>query len=118
MGTYWQAKPHTQQKYNILGKYLAACGKFARIYRNFAYIDTHGGSGLVEMVDEGAEHSLFPDCFSERKVAGSPLIAARAVQAWSEGKEFPCHIIEIDPGRYATLEQSTHDYLWVHTHLA
>jgi three-Cys-motif partner protein len=116
MGTYWQAKPHAQQKYNILGKYLAACGKFARKYQNFAYIDTHGGSGIVEMVDEGSEHPLFPDYSPERMVAGSPLIAARAIQAWSEGKAFPCHIIEIDSDRYATLEQSTQEFPWVRTH--
>lgn len=116
MGTYWQAKPHARQKYNILGKYLVECGKFARKYRNFAYIDTHGGSGLVEMVDEGSECPLLSDSSVERMVAGSPLIAARAIQAWSEGKEFPCHIIEINPDYYATLKQSTQEFHWVHTH--
>jgi len=67
------------------------------------------------MVDEGGP--LFPDSPVERKVEGSPLIAARAIQAWSGGKEFPCHIIEIDLGRFATLEQSTHEFPWIRTHL-
>jgi three-Cys-motif partner protein len=108
---YWTAKPHAEQKYTILGKYLAACGTFARRYRNFAYIDTHGGSGLVKMEEEAPLLSI-----STRHIEGSPLIAARAIQAWAGGREFPCHIIEIHPGRYETLCQSMAAFPWVHAH--
>jgi len=112
---YWKAKPHAQQKYNILSKYLAACGKFARKYRNFAYIDTHGGSGLIEVEEKRKKKTpLFTT--SNRQMEGSPLIAAHAIQAWAEGKEFPCYIIEIHPGRYVTLQESTAAFPWVHTH--
>lgn len=108
---YWTAKPHAEQKYAILGKYLAACGNFARKYRNFAYIDSHGGSGLIEMEDNAP---LFSPGL--RQTPGSPLIAARAIQAWSKHSQFPCHVIEIHPGRYATLRQSTAAYPWIKTH--
>lgn len=108
---YWKAKPHAEQKYTILGKYLAACGTLARKYGNFVYIDTHGGSGLIEMEDDTPLLSTMP-----RRTEGSPLVAARAMQAWSSGKEFPCHIMEIHPGRYDTLCQSTANFSWVRTH--
>jgi three-Cys-motif partner protein len=109
---YWKAKPHAEQKYTILGKYLAACGTFARKYGNFVYVDTHGGSGLIEMENDIPLLSTIP-----QRTEGSPLIAVHAVQAWSGKKQFPCHIIEIHPGRYDTLHQSTAGFSWVHTHL-
>ncbi len=80
-------KKHTFQKYDILRKYLKACLTFEKKYQNFAYIDTHGGSGKV--VFEGHE------------VHGSPLIAA-------ESEAHPqCYAIEIDVGRRLLLRKAT-----------
>jgi three-Cys-motif partner protein len=80
-------KPHTLHKYNILRKYLAVCKKFDEHYSNFVYVDTHGGSGKVQL--------------KGKLVDGSPLIAGN----WSP--QFPCHIVEIDPNRYRNLCAST-----------
>jgi three-Cys-motif partner protein len=55
---------HALHKYSILRKYFQACLKFQEKYRNFSYIDTHGGSGRV--LFEGIEQF------------GSPLIAAKS----------------------------------------
>jgi three-Cys-motif partner protein len=81
-----QIQKHTLQKYNILRKYFEACLKFEKIYKNFAYIDTHGGSGKV--------------LFEGQQVHGSPLIAA-------ESKVHPeCYAIEIDEERRLLLRKA------------
>ena len=86
-----EIKPHTLHKYNILRKYLNVCKTFNRIYNNFVYIDTHGGSGRVSF-RRGREWK-----------EGSPLIASR----WNPNT--PCHIVEIDPNTYQCLCNSTSD---------
>ncbi|MGA2876316.1 MAG: three-Cys-motif partner protein TcmP [Nitrososphaerales archaeon] len=86
--SYWETGPWTHRKYTILRKYLEACEKFAGKYRNFAYSETHGGSGRIRLTSNGLEED------------GSPLIAGRITPS------FPCHIVEIDPGRFATLQTS------------
>ncbi len=78
-------KKHTFQKYNILRKYFEACLKFENIYGNFAYIDTHGGSGNV--------------LFNGQAVHGSPLIA-------TESKVPQCYAIEIDKERRLLLQKA------------
>lgn len=83
-------KPHTLHKYSILKKYLGVCKIFDKHYSNFVYVDTHGGSGKVQL--EGQ---------SSQWVDGSPLIAGK----WTP--QFPCHIVEIDPNRYGSLCAST-----------
>jgi three-Cys-motif partner protein len=83
---YLSIKPHTLHKYSILKKYLDVCKIFDRHYSNFVYVDTHGGSGRVQL--EGNRPSW---------VDGSPLIAAN----WTP--QFPCHVVEIDPKRYGCL---------------
>ena len=77
-------------KYNILRKYLGVCKIFDKHYSNFVYVDTHGGSGKVQLEGRNLEWT-----------DGSPLIAAN----WSP--QFPCHVIEIDPDRYRSLCEST-----------
>src|SRR4030065_182080 len=81
---YINIKPHTLHKYNVLKKYLDVCKTFNRVYNNFIYIDTHGGSGKVFLQ-------------SNQQVDGSPLIASN----WNPNA--PCHIIEIDPETYRCL---------------
>jgi len=88
--SFLSIKPHTLHKYNILRKYLGVCKIFDKHYSNCVYVDTHGGSGRVQL--EGA---------NAKWVEGSPLIAAM----WTP--QFPCHIIEIDPDRYGSLCEST-----------
>ena len=88
--SYLTIKPHTLHKYNVLKKYLGVCKVFDSHYSNFVYIDTHGGSGKVQL--EGQ---------SSQWVDGSPLIAGN----WTP--QFPCHIVEIDPNRYGSLCTST-----------
>lgn len=83
-------KPHTLHKYNILRKYLGVCKVFDKHYSNFVYVDTHGGSGKVQLEGRNVEW-----------VDGSPLIAGK----WTP--QFPCHIVEIDPNRYGNLCTST-----------
>jgi three-Cys-motif partner protein len=85
-------KKHSRGKYRILRKYLRACETFARKYENFAYIETHGGSGKVLDIEKGELDD------------GSTLIAAKIKPS------FPCYIVEIDPGRYKLLEESTKDF--------
>jgi three-Cys-motif partner protein len=85
-------KKHSRGKYRILRKYLRACETFARKYENFAYIETHGGSGKVLDIEKGELDD------------GSTLIAAKIKPS------FPCYIIEIDPERYKLLEESTKDF--------
>jgi len=81
-----EIKKHTKQKYSILRKYLKACLTFEKIYGNFAYIDTHGGSGKV--------------LFEGRETNGSPLIAA-------ESEAHPqCYAIEIDKDRRLLLRKA------------
>ena len=84
---YLNIEPHTLRKYNILKKYLEVCKKFDKHYSNFVYVDTHGGSGKVNL--------------NGQWVQGSPLIAAE----WTPS--FPCHIVEIDPAIYRCLCKST-----------
>jgi len=86
---YMKIKDHTLTKHTILEKYLKACERFQNKYSNFCYIDTHGGSGLVNYKDEIR--------------SGSPIIAAKI-------HPYPCHVIEIDPMRYSCLEESTKKY--------
>jgi three-Cys-motif partner protein len=78
-------------KYSILRKYLAVCKTFNRIYDNFVYIDTHGGSGRVSFKSNG------------ELTEGSPLIAS----LWNP--KAPCHIVELDPDTYNNLRASTSD---------
>jgi len=81
-----QIKKHTLQKYEILRKYLAACLQFEKKYQNFAYIDTHGGSGKV--------------LFEGKEVDGSPLIGA-------ESEAHPqCYAIEINQERRLLLRKA------------
>jgi three-Cys-motif partner protein len=84
---YVEIKPHWLTKHKILGKYLNACLKFQEIYSNFAYIDSHGGSGRVLL--------------DGKQTDGSPLIAA------SRLKSFPCHITEINEESYRRLVESS-----------
>ena len=85
---YLVIKEHTLlKKYTILRKYLDACIVFHKKYHNFAYIDTHGGSGKV--------------IFKGELEDGSPLIAAKAAEG------FPCYIVEIDDERFNLLKKST-----------
>lgn len=87
---FLKIKPHTLHKYNILKKYLGVCRLFDKHYANFVYVDTHGGSGKVQLEDQGSQW-----------VDGSPLIAGN----WTPN--FPCHIVEIDPNRFRSLCAST-----------
>lgn len=95
---YIEIKPHTLHKYNILRKYLNVCKTFNRIYNNFVYIDTHGGSGRVSF-RHGKEW-----------IEGSPLIASR----WNPNT--PCHIVEIDVATYQCLCKSTSSCRNIHTY--
>ncbi|MGI0012564.1 MAG: three-Cys-motif partner protein TcmP, partial [Nitrososphaera sp.] len=88
--SYLPVADHAQHKYNILHKYLAACKKFSNKYGNFEYVDTHGGSGQVVL--------------NGQYIAGSPRIA-RALDP-----SFPCHIVEIDRRRFATLQESMRNF--------
>jgi three-Cys-motif partner protein len=81
-----QIKKHTLQKYDILRKYLKACLTFEKKYENFAYIDTHGGSGKV--------------LFEGKEINGSPLIGA-------ESEAHPqCYAIEINQERRMLLRKA------------
>lgn len=93
-----EVKPHTLHKYNILRKYLNVCKTFARIYNNFVYVDTHGGSGRVSFRR------------GRKWIDGSPLIASR----WNPNA--PCHIVEIDPDTYQCLCNSSSDCGNIHTY--
>lgn len=84
-----QIKPHSRRKYSILRKYLDACEILSNKYRNFAYIDTHGGTGKVL------------DLETRKSADGSVLTAAK------HQPSFPCHVAEIDRGHYETLRMAT-----------
>jgi len=87
-----EVKAHSRRKHSILRKYLGACKVFSDKYQNFAYIDTHGGTG--EVID-----------FETRKHDdGSVLVAAKLQPS------FPCYVVEIDPNNYKLLQQSTQKY--------
>jgi len=81
-----EVSDHAKHKYNILDKYLRACKRVYEKYGNFEYIDTQGGSG------QGVLNGQY--------IAGSPRIAGAL------DPSFPCHIIEVDKKRFATLQQS------------
>jgi three-Cys-motif partner protein len=89
-------KPHSHKKYTILKKYLGACEKFSNKYQNFAYIDTHGGTGEVFDVASG------------KTCPGSVLTAANIMPT------FPCYVVEIDPERYELLKQRVTGYPHIH----
>lgn len=89
-------KPHSRKKYTILKKYLGACEKFSDKYQNFAYIDTHGGTGEVF------------DVTDKKSCPGSVLTAAKIMPS------FPCYVVEIDPNHYNVLKQHTKDYPHIH----
>jgi three-Cys-motif partner protein len=72
-------------------KYLAACKKFSDNYGNFAYIDTHGGTGRVLDIDR------------EEVKDGSVLLAAKVTPS------FPCYVVEIDSGNFQLLQESVRD---------
>jgi three-Cys-motif partner protein len=93
---FTRIEPHTLHKYNILRKYLDVCKTFNKIYNNFIYVDTHGGSGRVSCRGNWVD--------------GSPLIAS----GWNINA--PCHIVEIDPDTYSCLCESTKDCPNVHTY--
>ncbi len=83
------AKKHSRRKIRILEKYLKPCISFSEKYGNFAYIDTHGGTGKI-IDDETGE-----------KVDGSVLTFAKTEPTW------PCYCVEIDPKRFALLQKNT-----------
>lgn len=85
-----EIKEHTLKKHRILRKYLGACNTFHKKYKNFVYIDTHGGSGKVSLKGEIRE--------------GSPLISRKTIDS-----EYPCHIIEIKKDRFQLIEESVKD---------
>jgi len=90
--SFLEVKAHSYRKYSILRKYLGACKVFSDKYQNFAYVDTHGGTG--EVID-----------FETKKHGdGSVLVAAKLQPS------FPCYVVEIDPDRYKLLQQSTQGY--------
>jgi three-Cys-motif partner protein len=97
-GGFVEIESHTLHKYNILKKYLDVCTKFHKIYDNFVYVDTHGGSGTVSFKSK------------DQWVEGSPLIASR----WNPSA--PCHIVEIDADTYRCLCNSTSGCANVHTY--
>jgi three-Cys-motif partner protein len=89
LGSYIEIKGHSHRKYTILQKYLDACQKFEDRYHNFAYVDTHGGTGMVL------------DLTDKIRKPGSVLTAARITPT------FPCYTIEIDDLHFALLEHCT-----------
>jgi three-Cys-motif partner protein len=93
-----EIEPHTLHKYSILKKYLGVCKTFNNIYNNFAYVDTHGGSGQVSFKAKA------------QWIEGSPLIASH----WNPNA--PCHIVEIDPSTYRCLCESTKSCANVYTY--
>jgi len=89
-------KLHSRKKYTILKKYLGACERFSDKYQNFAYIDTHGGTGEVFDVSDG------------KSCPGSVLTAAKIMPS------FPCYVVEIDIEHYALLKKNTEGYPHIH----
>jgi len=90
--SFLEVKAHSHRKHSILRKYLGACKIFSDKYQNFAYIDTHGGTG--EVID-----------FETRKHDDGSVLVAAKIQP-----SFQCYVVEIDPGNYKLLQQSTQDY--------
>jgi three-Cys-motif partner protein len=88
MSSYIEIKAHSLIKYQILRNYLGVCQRFEDYYHNFAYIDTHGGSGQVL------------DLTDNSRKAGSVLTAAQIQPS------FPCYAVEIDDLRFALLNDS------------
>ena len=84
-----RTKLHTRRKIRVLEKYLEQCKSFNKKYKNFAYIDTHGGTGKI--IDDK----------TEEKVDGSVLTSAKTNPTW------PCYCVEIDPERFVLLQEST-----------
>jgi three-Cys-motif partner protein len=90
--SFLEVKAHSRRKHSILRKYLEVCKIFSDKYQNFAYVDTHGGTGQV--ID-----------FDTKKTSdGSVLVAARLQPSFS------CYVIEIDFDNYKLLQQSTKGY--------
>mgnify|MGYP001095082055 CR=1 FL=1 len=90
--SFLEAKAHSRRKHSILRKYLGACKIFSDKYHNFAYVDTHGGTG--EVIDfETKKHD-----------DGSVMLAAKLQPS------FPCYVVEIDPEHCKLLRQSTQGY--------
>jgi three-Cys-motif partner protein len=90
--SFLEVKAHSKRKHSILRKYLGACKVFSDKYQNFAYVDTHGGTGEVI------------DFETKKNTEGSVLVAA------SLQPSFPCYVVEIDPDNYKLLQQSTQKY--------
>ena len=85
-------KLHSRRKHSILRKHLGACKVFSDRYQNFAYIDTHGGTG--EVID-----------FETSTSADGSVLAAAKLQP-----SFPIYAVEIDPDNYRLLHRSTQGY--------
>ena len=85
-------KEHSKKKYSILKKYMKVCAGFAEKYKNFTYIDTHGGSGKIFLPDGKTLDS------------GSTLI----VQDAKSG--YPFYVTEINNDRYNNLKKFTESY--------
>lgn len=90
--SFLEVKAHSKRKHSILRKYLGACKVFSDKYQNFAYIDTHGGTGEVI------------DYETKKNTEGSVLVAAKLQPS------FPCYVVEIDSNNYKLLKQSTQEY--------
>jgi three-Cys-motif partner protein len=90
-------KEHSKKKYNILKKYWNVCSKFGDKYKNFIYIDTHGGSGRI----------ILPD--GKTQDDGSVLIARKA------NPNFPCYVIEIDAEIFSRLFEFTKEFTNIKT---
>jgi len=86
-GDIIEIKEHSKKKYRILKKYLNVCETFSNKYQNFAYIDTHGGSGKV--------------LFDGKLEDGSVLIARNT------NLSFPCYVVEINIERFSWLSEFT-----------
>jgi len=84
-----QIKPHSHRKHSILRKYLEACKRLSDKYKNFVYIDTHGGTG--EVLD-----------LERNKITNGSVLTAAKLQP-----SFPCYIVEINDSRFKLLKKST-----------
>lgn len=85
-------KKHSHRKIRILKKYLKPCIAFSKKHGNFAYIDTHGGTGKIIDDDSG------------EKIDGSVLTYAKTELTW------PCYCVEINPERFTLLQESTKEF--------
>ena len=90
--SFLEVKAHSRRKHSILRKYLGACKVFSDKYQNFAYVDTHGGTGEVIDFETGKHND------------GSVMVAAKLQPS------FPCYVVEIDPDNFKLLQQSTQGY--------